>query len=129
VGLPLGYEDLIDHDQLRDDPGWRCSVASWRPNDLIARRWQSTLLEPDLSREAPTRYHKISYDAATIEGLFVDLFLDAHAAQPAQITLDLDASDDASSASSPRSAGCSWPSGTGNRLRSPRTTPCPTTGL
>jgi hypothetical protein len=42
----------------------------------------------------PTRYYKISYDAAAIEALFVDLFLDAHAAAPPQITLDLDATDD-----------------------------------
>jgi Transposase DDE domain group 1 len=47
-----------------------------------------------LSRPEPTRYHKISYDAAAIEGLFVDLFLDAHRVPPPQITLDLDATDD-----------------------------------
>jgi hypothetical protein len=34
----------------------------------------------------PTRYHKISYDAAAVEGLFVDLFLDAHSTAPPQIT-------------------------------------------
>src|ERR1700746_608065 len=27
-GIALGYEDLIDHDQLRHDPGWRCWAAS-----------------------------------------------------------------------------------------------------
>jgi hypothetical protein len=32
--------------------------------------------------------------AAAIDGLFVELFLDAHAAPPTQITLDLDATDD-----------------------------------
>jgi hypothetical protein len=37
---------------------------------------------------------QISYDAAAIEGLFVDLFLDAHSAPPPQISLDLDATDD-----------------------------------
>ena len=41
-----------------------------------------------------TRYHKISHDPARIERLFVDLFLDAHAKPPKQITLDLDATDD-----------------------------------
>ena len=51
---------------------------------------QSAGVEP----EAPTRYHKISYTAAAIEGLFVELFLDAHSAPPPQITLDLDATDD-----------------------------------
>jgi hypothetical protein len=55
---------------------------------------KSTLNRLELSREEPTRYHKIGYDAAAIEALFVDLFVDAHAAPPPQITLDLDATDD-----------------------------------
>ena len=37
---------------------------------------------------------KIGHDAAAIEALFVDLFLDAHTAPPAEIVLDLDATDD-----------------------------------
>jgi Transposase DDE domain group 1 len=55
---------------------------------------KSTLNRLELSRAEPTRYHKISSDAAAIEGLFVDLFLAAHAAPPSQITLDFDATDD-----------------------------------
>ena len=55
---------------------------------------KSTLNRLELSREEPTRYHKISYDAGAIEGLLVDLFLEAHSAPPTQITLDLDATDD-----------------------------------
>src|SRR5207237_6610130 len=55
---------------------------------------KSTLNRLELSRLEPTRDHKISYDAAAIEGLFVDLFLDAHSTAPPQITLDLDATDD-----------------------------------
>ena len=55
---------------------------------------KSTLNRLELSRPEPTRYHKVSYDAAAVEALFVDLFLDAHAAPPPQITLDLDATDD-----------------------------------
>ena len=95
-GLALGYEDLIDHDQLRHDP-----VMAVLGGKLTARRadcaplaGKSTLNRLELSRVEPTRYHKISYDAAAIEGLFVELFLDAHAAPPAQIILDLDATDD-----------------------------------
>jgi hypothetical protein len=94
--IALGYEDLIDHDELRHDP-----VMAVLGGKLAARRadcaplaGKSTLNRLELSREAPTRYHKISYDAAAIEGLFVDLFLDAHAVPPPQITLDLDATDD-----------------------------------
>src|SRR6266481_1105205 len=95
-GMALGYEDLIDHDQLRHDP-----VMAVLGGKLEARRadcaplaGKSTLNRLELSRAEPTRYHKISYDAAAIEGLFVDLFLDAHAAAPPQLTLDLDATDD-----------------------------------
>jgi hypothetical protein len=95
-GIALGYEDLIDHDQLRHDP-----VMAVLGGKLEARRadcaplaGKSTLNRLELSRPEPTRYHKISYDGAAIEGLFVDLFLDAHSAPPPQITLDLDATDD-----------------------------------
>ena len=42
----------------------------------------------------PTRYHKISHDPAAIEGLFVDLFVDAHKRVPNQIILDVNATDD-----------------------------------
>jgi Transposase DDE domain group 1 len=35
-GIALGYEDLIDHDQLRHDP---VMAASWRQSAPIARRW------------------------------------------------------------------------------------------
>jgi len=55
---------------------------------------KSTLNRLELSRQEPSRYHRIGYDAVAIEALFVDLFLDAHPAPPAQITLDLDATDD-----------------------------------
>ena len=95
-GIALGYEDLIDHDQLRHDP-----VMAVLGGKLAAKRadcaplaGKSTLNRLELSRQEPTRYHKISYDLAAIEGLFVDLFLDAHSAPPTQITLDLDATDD-----------------------------------
>src|SRR5205807_5135577 len=55
---------------------------------------KSTLNRLELSRDEPTRYARIAADSAAIEALFVDLFLDAHAKAPAQITLDLDATDD-----------------------------------
>src|SRR5206468_11256254 len=79
-GIALGYEDLIDHDQLRHDP-----VMAVLGGKLAAKRadcaplaGKSTLNRLELSRPEPTRYHKISYDAAAVEALFVDLFLDAH---------------------------------------------------
>src|SRR5215472_7719019 len=95
-GIALGYEDLIDHDQLRHDPVMAVLGVKLeaRRRDCAPLAGKSTLNRLELSREEPTRYYKISYDAAAIEGLFVDLFLDAHSAPPPQITLDLDATDD-----------------------------------
>ena len=96
VGIALGYEDLNDHDQLRHDP-----VLAVMAGKLAAKRshcaplaGKSTLNRLELSRPDPTRYHKVSHDAAAIETLFVDVFLDAHRRPPAQIILDLDATDD-----------------------------------
>jgi len=96
VGIAMGYEDLIDHDELRHDP-----VLAVVAGKLKARRpdcaplaGKSTLNRLELSRAEPTRYHKIAHDAAAIESLFVDLFLEAHKAAPKQIVLDLDATDD-----------------------------------
>jgi hypothetical protein len=48
----------------------------------------------ELSRQQPTRYHKIAYDEAAIEALPVTLFLEAHKRPPKRIILDLDATDD-----------------------------------
>ena len=96
VGIALGHEDLIDHDELRHDP-----VMAVLAGKLAARRGacaplagKSTLDRLELSRSEPTRYAKIAADTDAIEALLVDLFLDAHGKPPRQITLDLDATDD-----------------------------------
>jgi hypothetical protein len=96
IGIALGYEDLNDHDELRHDP-----VLAVLAGKLAAKRagcaplaGKSTLNRLELSRPEPTRYHKVSHDAAAIETLFVDVFLEAHRHPPGQIILDLDATDD-----------------------------------
>ena len=95
-GVALGYEDLIDHDELRHDP-----VMAVLAGKLAAQRsncaplaGKSTLNRLELSQSEPTRYHKIGHDPAAIERLFVQVFLEAHPRAPAQIILDLDATDD-----------------------------------
>ena len=40
------------------------------------------------------RYKKVSYDAAALDALLVDLFIEAHRQPPARIVLDVDATDD-----------------------------------
>jgi Transposase DDE domain group 1 len=96
IGIALGYEDLNDHDELRNDPVLAVlagKLAAQR-SDCAPLAGKSTLNRLELSRAEPTRYHKISHDTAAIESLFVDLFLDAHSKPPKQIVLDLDATDD-----------------------------------
>ncbi len=95
-GIALGYEDLLDHDELRHDP-----IMAVLAGKLAARRrncapvaGKSTLNRLELGTPEPTAYHKIGHDPQAIEAVFVDLFLDAHQHPPAQIILDLDATDD-----------------------------------
>jgi hypothetical protein len=95
-GIALGYEDLNDHDQLRHDPllAVLAGKLTARRADCAAVAGKSTLNRLELSRQQPTRYHKIAYDEAAIEMLPVTLFLEAHKRPPRQIILDLDATDD-----------------------------------
>jgi hypothetical protein len=96
-GIALGYEDLVDHDQLRHDPAMAILAGKLeaRRSDCAPLAGKSTLNRLEHApAKGPTRYHKIGHDGAAVERLFVDLFLDAHGKPPAQITLDLDATDD-----------------------------------
>jgi hypothetical protein len=95
-GIALGYEDVVDHDELRHDP-----IMAVLAGKLVARRkncapvaGKSTLNRLELGTDKPTAYHKIGHDPRAIEDLFVDLFLEAHQRAPRQIILDLDATDD-----------------------------------
>jgi len=95
-GIALGYEDVNDHDELRHDPLMAVlagKLQAWR-SDCAPVAGKSTLNRLELSREGTTRYHKIAHDGAAIEGLFVRLFVEAHATPPAEIVIDLDATDD-----------------------------------
>jgi hypothetical protein len=94
--LALGYEDLVDHDQLRHDPTLAVLAGklSARRKDCAPLAGKSTLNRLELGGPELTRYHRIAWDGAKIEGLFVDLFLEAHQHPPKQIILDLDATDD-----------------------------------
>ena len=97
LALALGYEDLVDHDTLRHDPVLAAVTGKLtaRRSDCAPLAGKATLnrLEHAPAGE-PTRYHKIGHDAAAIERLLVELFLDAHGSPPAEIVLDLDATDD-----------------------------------
>ena len=96
IGIALGYEDLNDHDALRHDPIMAVlagKLAASR-SDCAPVAGKSTLNRLELSKAEPTRYARIAADPTAIETLFIDLFLDADDEAPAEIILDLDATDD-----------------------------------
>jgi Transposase DDE domain group 1 len=93
-GLALGYEDLNDHEQLRQDPLLAVLAGKKDLGEPLAGK--STLNRMELTpagSAAAERYHKIGYCAEAIDALLVDLFLEAHERPPREIVLDLDATD------------------------------------
>jgi Transposase DDE domain group 1 len=95
-GIALGYEDLIDHDQLRYDPvlATLAGKLEAKRKDCAPLAGKSTLNRLEHAPLQPSRYHKIGHDGTAIERLFVNLFLEAHKTPPEEIILDLDATDD-----------------------------------
>jgi hypothetical protein len=89
-GLALGYEDLNDHEQLRSDPLLGLLSGKRKLHQPLAGK--STLNRLELVGRTG-RYHKIGYSAEDIDHLLVDLFIESHCAPPAEIVLDLDATD------------------------------------
>ncbi len=92
-GLALGYEDLNDHEQLREDPLLLLLAGSAEPDQPLAGK--STLNRLELGGElaADERYKKVHYDATAIDKLLVDIFLESHPEAPEEIVIDLDATD------------------------------------
>ena len=105
-GLALGYEDLNDHDRLRDDSVLALALeredvrgeARVRERDRGHPLAGSSTLnrlelgEPELAAEH--RYKKMVAHREALDALLVDLFIEAHREAPEEIVLDLDATDD-----------------------------------
>ncbi len=91
-GLALGYEDLNDHEQLRQDPLLRvlAGKADVEDSPLAGK---STLNRLELSDGTPNRYKKITFWRAGIDELLVKVFLESHPTAPEEIILDVDATD------------------------------------
>lgn len=110
-GLTLGYEDLLDHDDLRRDPLLATLVGKTDPqgeNRARARdrgkplAGKSTLNRLELTpvgADEDSRYKKIVCHTSRVDALFVDVFLQAHdtpsaelnaPSPPARIVIDLD---------------------------------------
>jgi hypothetical protein len=94
-GIACGYEDLVDHATLRQDPLLAAVVGKADPAQQLAS--PSTLNRLELTpadATAQARYRKVVYDAQALEAFFVDAFLDAHRRPLPEVVLDLDATDD-----------------------------------
>lgn len=105
IAIALGYEDVNDHDTLRNDP--LLAVCAGREDVEGAQRrrerdkgsplaGKSTLnrLEVCAERGGETkRYHRLTADFEKIDALLVELFLESFAAAPAEIILDFDTTD------------------------------------
>ncbi len=92
-GLALGYEDLNDHEQLREDPLLMLLAGSAQPDKPLAGKSTLNRLELGAELAAEDRYKKVHYDAAGIDELLVQIFLEAHREAPQEIVIDLDATD------------------------------------
>jgi hypothetical protein len=106
LGLAQGYEDLNDHDALRDDPLLALAVGKpdltgahrLRPRDrghaLAGKSTLNRLERTPAELKRTERYTKIVYDAAAIAALFIEDFIRAHPRPSTELIRDLDATDD-----------------------------------
>jgi hypothetical protein len=104
--LALGYEDLNDHDELRNDPLLAVLVGKDDPTgkNRVRNRdkgkplaGKSTLNRLELTpvrASKKSRYKKITVDRHTVDDFFTEVFLKSHSQAPSEIILDLDATDD-----------------------------------
>jgi Txe/YoeB family toxin of Txe-Axe toxin-antitoxin module len=107
MGLVQGYEDLNDHDELREDPTW--ATLSGKQEDpvgedrtqeadegkpLASKATLGRLEHAPETEEEIDRYHRITAEADRIADLFVDLFVEDLSGPDEPIILDLDATHD-----------------------------------
>ncbi|MFN7921607.1 MAG: IS1380 family transposase [Bryobacteraceae bacterium] len=90
--LALGYEDLNDHEQLRQDPLLQVMAGKAEPgSEPLAGK--STLNRMELGSGMPDRYKKINFWRDSVDDLLVSVFLEAHTSPPSEIIVDIDTTD------------------------------------
>ena len=105
-GIALGYEDLNDHDRLRQDELLALLSDKRDPTGGERLREQdkgkalagkSTLNRLELTPQGAnenSRYKKIVAHTEEMDALLVELFLESYASVPEEIVIDADATDD-----------------------------------
>lgn len=104
--IALGYEDLNDHDRLRHDVvmGMLCEKSDPSGSDRVRERdrgkavaGKSTLNRLELTPEGAnenSRYKKIVAQGEQIDDVMVDICIESQVQAPAEVVLDVDATDD-----------------------------------
>ena len=90
-GLALGYEDLNDHEQLRNDPVFGILAGREEGEEPLAGK--STLNRMELGAGGKDRYKKITFWKEALDALLVKVFLESYEKAPEQIVLDIDTTD------------------------------------
>ncbi|HEX3876441.1 MAG TPA: IS1380 family transposase [Bryobacteraceae bacterium] len=90
-GLALGYEDVNDHEQLRQDPVF--GILAGREDLAQPLASKSTLNRFELGAGENDRYKKITFWKEAVDSLLVKVFVEAHDPAPEQIILDVDTTD------------------------------------
>jgi DDE family transposase len=85
-GIACGYEDLNDHQRLRDDPLWQTAVDHPGPDDA------PELASPPTLCRLENRVRRA--DLVKMAAALVECFIACHAAPPEELVLDFDATDD-----------------------------------
>ena len=90
-GLALGYEDLNDHEQLRNDPVF--GILAGREDLAEPLAGKSTLNRMELGAGVNDRYKKITFWKEALDELLVKVFMESHQTAPEEIVLDVDTTD------------------------------------
>ena len=90
-GLALGYEDINDHEQLRQDPLFHVLAGQEVLEQPLAGK--STLNRMELGNGEENRYKKITFWKQSIDELMVNVFLESQEQAPEEIILDVDSTD------------------------------------
>jgi hypothetical protein len=90
-GLALGYEDLNDHEQLRNDPVFGILAGREQLEEPLAGK--STLNRMELGAGVKDRYKKITFWKEAVDELMVNVLLESYDRAPKQIVLDIDTTD------------------------------------
>ena len=90
-GLALGYEDLNDHEQLRNDPLFGLLAGREELNRPLAGK--STLNRLELGSGQQDRYKKVTFWKQGVDELLVSVFLESQKQAPEQIIVDVDTTD------------------------------------